>query len=410
MDLHNFFIELVAILLTARLLGEWAARSGMPSVLGEILAGVILGPSLLGYLQVHDTIRLLAAIGVILLLFEVGLESDMHQLAKAGLKSAAVAVVGVVAPFLLAFLLCRWGFGLPMLPSLFVGGTLTATSIGITVRVLEDLKRHRCPEARIVLGAAVIDDILGVILLTMLFDFTREGAVKLSNTLEVAGLIALFLLFSPMAAKLFARGVKKLDTDGRTTGVIPVTIMSVLLFFAWAAHEIGAPELLGGFAAGLALSRQFFLPLGALLRAEPQFADRVESQISPIASLFKPIFFVMVGLSLNLREVDVTSPSFWSITLLLTAIAFIGKMASGWILFRDRPLTRIAVGLAMVPRGEVGLIFCEVGREMHLLGPNEHTSLVMVIALTTLLPPAIMRGFYARYGKRLDEALKSPAA
>lgn len=402
MNPHDFFLQLMIVLLGARVFGEVAARLKWPSVIGEILVGVVLGPSMLGYLKPDATIQLLAAIGVILLLFEVGLESDMTRLAKAGLKSTLVAFVGVTAPFLLGYAVSRWGFGLGSLASMFIGGTLTATSIGITVRVLEDLNRHRSPESQIVLGAAVIDDILGVVILAVLFDFTRSGTVSFLNTLEVVGFIALFLLLSPVAAKIFGRLVKRLDATGRVPGIIPTTIVSILLFFAWTAHEIGAPELLGGFAAGLALSRQFFLPLGAMLHADPVFAHRVEDQMKPVVALFKPIFFVMVGLSLDLKAIDVTSGSFWMLLAALTFTGIVGKMLSGAVLVKERPLARAAVGLAMVPRGEVGLIFAEVGRESGALDAGAHAALVAVIALTTLLPPFLMRQFYARYGDRLD--------
>lgn len=404
MEAHHFFLQLLIMLMTARVLGELAARFKIPSVIGEMSAGILLGPSLLGWLEPGETIRLLAAIGIILLLFEVGLETDMQRLVRTGAKSFMVALTGFVLPFLLGYGVSAWVFGLATLPALFIGGTLTATSIGITVRVLADLKRQQSHEAQIVLGAAVIDDILGVILLALLYDFSRSGSVDLGNTGKVTLFIALFLVLSPVAAKLIARVIKRFDDRSEIPGLIPTTMVSILLLFAWIAHGVGAPELLGGFAAGLALSRQFFLPLAAFLRADHDFAHRIETQMRPIVHLFTPIFFVMVGLSLNLRAVDWGSPLIWGLSLSLLAAAFVGKIASGFLVARENIWTRFAIGLAMVPRGEVGLIFAELGRTSGILNDTVYAALIIVIALTTLLPPFLLRGFYGVAGERLVAA------
>ncbi len=401
MSAHDLFLQLVIILLGARLCAEIALRLNVPGVLGEIVAGIVLGPSVLGILEINEMVRLLAALGIVLLLFEAGLEADLHRLMKAGLQSSMVAVLGVALPCLFGFLAMKGLFGGTTLGALFVGGTLTATSIGITVRVLEDLKRRHGPESQIVLGAAVLDDIIGVVLLALLFDFTHKGTINFLRTIEVMVLIVAFLLLSPVAAKTLGRMLRALDARNGIPGLIPTMIMSLLLAFAWAAHKVGAPEMLGGFAAGLALSRQFFLPFGAFLRADPEFAHRVESQMQPIVQLFKPIFFVMVGLSLNLRAIDWASPRFWALTAALGVLAFAGKLLCGAPLVRQPWALRWAVGLAMVPRGEVGLIFAEVGRQSGHLAPETHAALVLVIALTTLLPPLLMRPYYRRFGSRI---------
>jgi Kef-type K+ transport system membrane component KefB len=164
----DFFLILLIILFTARIFAELAARSKAPSVIGELLAGVVLGPSLLGWVEPIEAVKLMAEIGIILLLFEVGLGTDPKQLVRAGPKSVVVALVGFRLPLLLGFGIGYWGFGLSLLVSLFVGGTLTATSIGITARVLTDLKRHHAPEGQIILRAAILDDVIGVVLLALL--------------------------------------------------------------------------------------------------------------------------------------------------------------------------------------------------------------------------------------------------
>lgn len=400
MEAHTFFLILLGILLTARLFGELAARLQAPPVIGELFAGILLGPSLLGWVEPTDVIVLLAEIGIILLLFEVGLETDIRRLVRTGTKSLVVAAAGFTLPFLFGFGISRWGLGLDLLPSLFIGGTLTATSIGITVRVLADLGRHTAAEGQIVLGAAVLDDVLGVVLLALLYEFVIGGGVSLANAGKVLLFIAVFFALATPTAKLLSLIIHRFDTSSDIPGLIPTTIVALVLFFAWLAHAVGAPELLGGFAAGLALSRRFFLPFGISIRTDADFANRVEQQMKPIIHLFTPIFFVMVGLSLNLREIDWGSPFIWIFSLSLVVVAIAGKLAGAWLI-RESWYTRWAIGMAMVPRGEVGLIFAELGRVSEIFSNEVYAGMVIVIALTTLLPPFVMKWYYGRFGSRL---------
>jgi Kef-type K+ transport system membrane component KefB len=396
METHVFFLHLVIILLTARVLAEVAVRLQAPSVIGELLAGVVLGPSLLGWIEPENALTLMAEIGVILLLFEVGLETDVGRLLRTGAKSLLVALAGFVLPLLFGFMLAFQVFGLPLLVALFIGGTLTATSIGITVRVLSDLHRQHSAEGQVVLGAAVLDDVLGVVLLAVLYEFSRGGGINLATAGKVLLFVGTFFVLAPAVAKLIAVLIKRFEKVSEIPGMIPTTIVSLVLFFAWLAHVVGAPELLGGFAAGLALSRRFFLPLGVALHSDPAFAHRIENRMTPIVHLFTPIFFVMVGLSLNLRDVAWGSPFVWAFSLALFVAAVVGKMI-GPFLLREDPLSRIAIGMAMTPRGEVGLIFAELGRVNGIYDNEIYAALVMVIALTTLLPPFALKWFYARY-------------
>jgi len=398
MDTHTFFLYLLIILLTARALAEIAFKLKLPSVIGELTAGVLLGPSLLGWLEPSLAIKLMAEIGIILLLFEVGLETDLKRLTRTGAKSVLVALAGFVLPLLFGFLLSYWLFELSLLVSLFVGGALTATSIGITVRVLADLKRQQSREGQIALGAAVLDDIMGVILLALLFEFSTSGGISFSNASKVLIFVAAFFVLAPLAAKLMSLVVKRFDDLSGIPGLIPTTIVSLVLFFAWLAHAVGAPELLGGFAAGLALSRRFFLPFGIALHADPSFAERIEKQMRPIIQLFTPIFFVYVGLSLNLREIDWSSPFIWSFSLSLLVLALTGKLL-GALFIKETWSTRFLVGMAMMPRGEVGLVFAELGRVSEIFNNEVYAAMVIVIALTTLLPPFMMKCYLSRYGK-----------
>jgi Kef-type K+ transport system membrane component KefB len=399
MEAHTFLIQLVLILFSARVVGEIAAYFEIPSVIGELTAGIIIGPSVLGLIEISPPIQLLAQIGIILLLFEVGLETDVGRLTSSGFEALIVAIGGVLIPFGLGFFLSYYLFDFTLLASLFIASTLTATSIGITLRVLRDLKKQNSHESQIIIGAAVLDDIIGIVLLSMLYEFSLSGGVNVWNAGKVLLFIILFFILSPLAAKCVSLTIKKWDEMSVIPGLLPTTIVSLILLFAWIAHALGAPELLGGFAAGLALSRQFFFPFAAFLNQSQEFSHRVEKQMKPIVHLFTPIFFVAIGLSLDLKSVNWESPFIWILTSSLFIVAAIGKLLSGFLLTGQSMLTKLVVGMAMVPRGEVGLIFANVGLTAGVLQKDVYASLILVIALTTLLAPFCLRYFY---GMKVD--------
>jgi Kef-type K+ transport system membrane component KefB len=399
MDTHILLIHIAAILITARLFAEIASYLNIPRVIGELCAGIILGPSILGFITPTEPIQLLAEIGIILLLFNVGLETDLQRLMKAGGKSFTLALVGFVTPFVLGFGICYYTFGLPMLVSLFVGGTLTATSIGITVRILADLGRESSQEGQIVLGAAVLDDLMGVILLAILYEFSVSGAVSIPVTGRILILVVLFFAIAPIIAKLLSYLIQRVHAVSQSPGLIPTALISLVLMFAAIAHVAGMPELLGGFAAGIALSRRFFLPLGISLKFDESFSRQIKGQLQPIIELFTPIFFVTVGLSLDLSAVDWSSAFIWIFSLVITAVAIVSKLAGG-LLIPVNHYARVAIGMAMVPRGEVGLIFAELGRVAGIFDNDVYAAIVIVIAYTTLLSPFWIKSYYRVYGKK----------
>jgi Kef-type K+ transport system membrane component KefB len=220
---------LFLILVSARILGELFAKVGIPSVLGELSAGILLGVSGFGIIEVNDVLKVLAEIGIILLLFEVGLETDIKRLKKAGSKAIVVAIFGVVFPFVASILAGIYLFDLSMPISLFIGGTLTATSIGITLRVLRDIHKEQSGIAQIVIGAAVIDDIIGVIILVFVYDFAVKQEISLTNTLNVTAFIFLFLLLAPASANLLSVIIRKFDYHKNVSGFIPTIIISLIL-------------------------------------------------------------------------------------------------------------------------------------------------------------------------------------
>jgi Kef-type K+ transport system membrane component KefB len=399
-DVHTLLLILLLILLAGRLFAELATRLKAPSVIGELLAGVVLGPSLLGWIEPLESVRLLAEIGIILLLFDVGLGTDIKRLTRSGWASLIVAAGGFIGPFVLGTLLGYSVFGLTLLESLFIGGTLTATSIGVTVRVLQDLRTQHNIEGHTVLGAAVLDDILGVVLLAVLYEFATGGGVSIVSLAKILLFLAAFFAVAPITAKLISLIIRRVEGTSEIPGIIPVMIVSLVLFFAWLAKEIGAPELLGGFAAGLALSRRFFLPLGVALRTDPGFGNRIQEQMRPFVYLFTPFFFVTVGLSLNMRDIDWGSPFIWTFSAAVLAVAVVGKFVGALLLLRPM-CSRVAIGVAMLPRGEVGLVFAELGRSSNVFDNEIYAGMIIVIAFTTLAAPFILKGVYARCGQQL---------
>lgn len=394
MEVHNFFLILFLILISARILGEIFARMGIPSVLGELSAGLLLGVSGLGIIEVNDVLKVLAEIGILLLLFEIGLDTDIQRLKEAGGKSIVVALFGAVFPFLVSAIVSYYLFGLTLVVSLFVGGTLTATSIGITMRVLKDLQKEQTDIAQIVIGAAVIDDILGVIILVFIYDYAITQELNLSNTLNTTVFILLFLLLAPIFANYISVLLKKFDEHKKIPGLIPTVIISLVSLFAYLSHLFGAPEILGSFAAGIALSRRFILPFGMGLRNDTVFLEKVKNAIRPIAQMFTPIFFVMVGLSMNLRVIDFSSIEFWFLVFVFLSIAVFGKYLGAFLLRKTSALKKALIGISMIPRGEVGLIFAEVGRLNGVLDNAIYAVLIFVIIVTTVVPPFLLKWLF----------------
>jgi Kef-type K+ transport system membrane component KefB len=397
----HIVLWLAIILLSAQVGGDVAARLGQPAVLGELLVGVVLGNvSLAGVawlepLKTDPTIDLFARIGVLLLLFEVGLESTVSQMLSVGLSSVVVAVLGVVAPFGLG-----WAAGAWLLPEAgpyvhaFLGATLCATSVGITARVLKDLGRSRSGEARVILGAAVVDDVLGLVILavvTGLIAGVGTGAVfsywdvltpLLKATAFLAGALAVGVLLSRrlffLASKLRARGV------------LLALGLSFCFLLSWLANAIGLAAIVGAFAAGLVLEDTHYR----------EFVGRgergLEELIHPISSFLAPVFFVLMGMHTDLRSLS--RPEVLGLGGALIIAAIIGKQACSLGVL-GRGVDRLTVGIGMIPRGEVGLIFANIGLGLRvdgqpvIQGATFSAVILMVIVTTMITPPALKWSF-----------------
>lgn len=394
MQIHEFFLALFLILIVARFLSELFAKFGIPSVLGELLAGVLLGSSVFGVITPNEVLKILAEIGIILLLFEVGLETDFKRLKDAGLKSFIVAILGVFLPLISGFVTAYYLFDLSFNIALFIGGTLTATSIGITLRVLKDIHMEQTNIAQIVIGAAVIDDIIGIILLVFIYDFSMTHEVSFYHTFSVSAMVVSFLILAPILAKLLSFMIHKYHARMIVPGYLPTIIIALILLFSYLSHLVGAPAILGSFAAGVALSRRFFLPFGTALGSNEQLLNDVKTNMTPIIQIFTPIFFVMVGLSMDLRVIDFSSWTFWLLSISFSVIAFLSKFAGAFFIFQKCIKNNAIIGVSMIPRGEVGLIFAEMGRVNGVLPNDIYAMLIFVIVMTTVIPPFILKRYF----------------
>jgi Kef-type K+ transport system membrane component KefB len=388
---------LVVILLAAKLGGDLATRVGQPAVLGELVFGVLLGNlPLLGYtgLQaIHDDpfIDMFARVGVLVLLFEVGLESTVGQMLKVGLSSLLVATLGVIAPFALG-----WGVGAWLLPGhsayvhAFLGATLTATSVGITARVLKDLGRSQSNEARVILGAAVIDDVLGLVILAVVTGIItaadRGGTLAAGDIAAILGKAGGFLIGALALGIVLARRVFRVAARLRSTGVLLAVGLAFCFLFSWLASQIGLAPIVGAFAAGLVLEEFHYRT----------FVDRgehgLEELVAPISSFLVPIFFVLMGMRTDLRSF--AQPGVLGLAAALTLAAILGKQVCALGVLGGK-IDRLTVGIGMVPRGEVGLIFANIGLTLSIAGERVidgatfSAVVVMVIVTTMVTPPAL---------------------
>lgn len=395
-------VGIALILVVARLGGELFERIKQPSVLGELIGGIVLGNLvLLGIdriepLKTDAVLAALAQIGVILLLFEVGLETKLAEMREVGWSSLMVAAAGVIAPFFLG-----WGVAAYFLPTesrlvhIFVGTVLCATSVGITARVLRDLHKLSTREARIILGAAVIDDVIGLLILAVVVGVVAAGNAGIQfSLLALAWIAAKALIFFVIAFVVghylvppVFRGAGRLKTHG----VLLVLAIAFCFCLSWLAARVGLAPIVGAFAAGLVLEEIHFKPF--LKRGERNLSEL----LSPVTSIFVPVFFILMGMKVDLRAF--ANRAILGFAFLLTIAAIIGKQVCS-LAVAERGLNRFAIGLGMIPRGEVGLIVAGIGATLMLpdaAGVNQPVintatfgAVVIMVFVTTLVtPPAL---------------------
>ena len=394
LSIPSLLLTVAAMLVAAKLLGELAERIGQPAVLGELLAGVVLGGSLLGVVPgegaAADVVHVLAQLGVVLLLFEIGLETDLKEMFRVGPASLSVASVGVVLPFALGF--AFWAYAPHAAGSatnlttsaIFVGATLTATSVGITARVLSDLGQMHTREARIIIGAAVIDDVIGLVILSVVSGMAAGASVSPLGILRISAVAVGFLVIAVLVGQFVVPRLFDVVVRMRVRYVLLVFAFSFALGLSALASLAGSALIIGAFAAGLILS------------GTNQF-DTIEREIRPVASIFTPIFFVNVGASVNLRLLDPTregAGGLLGVAATLTVLAIIGKIAAGWAA-PWVPFRRLVVGVGMVPRGEVGLIFADIGRRAGILNEAVFGAILLTVMATTFVAPPALKALFA---------------
>ncbi len=413
--LTGVLLTLVVIYLASKLGAEVSKRLDFPPVLGELVSGVLVGMSALHlvvfpengmessdsfimstlqwingltpdalnsvFQSQSEVISVLAEIGVIILLFEIGLESDLRQLKEVGSQATIVACVGVAVPFAAGTAGLMLLFHVAAIPAIFAGAALTATSIGITSKVLSELGRLKSTEGQIIVGAAVIDDVLGIIVLAVVASLAKTGEVDVANVIYLIVSATAFLLGSILLGgvfnKTFVAIVEKLKTRGNI--VIPAFIFA--FFMAFLGNVIHLEAILGAFAAGLVLD-------------ETDARNELDALVKPIADLLVPIFFVTVGARADLGVLNPIVPENREglvIALFLIAVAIAGKLVTGWVVFGQPGINRLAIGIGMIPRGEVGLVFAGIGSASGLLNKPLEAAIIIMVILTTFLAPPLLR-------------------
>lgn len=423
--LTGVLLALVVIYLASKLGGELSKRLDFPPVLGELVGGVIVGISALHLLvfpesgaQASDSllmtilqwvtgdlspeaansvfnsqsevISVLAELGVIILLFEIGLESDLRQLKEVGYQATIVACVGVVVPFAAGTAGLMLFFNVAAIPAIFAGAALTATSIGITSKVLSELGRLKSKEGQIIVGAAVIDDVLGIIVLAVVASLAKTGEVDVLNVIYLIVSASVFLVGSILLGKFFNKSFVAIADKLQTRGQLVIPAFTFAFLMAFLANAIHLEAILGAFAAGLVLD-------------ETDKRKELDQQVIPIADILVPVFFVTVGARADLSVLNPAIPENREglvIAIFLIVVAIIGKVVTGWAVFGQPQINRLAIGIGMVPRGEVGLVFAGIGSASGVLSKPLEAAIIIMVILTTFLAPPLLR---VAFGNQTEE-------
>ena len=431
--LAGVLLSLVVVYLASKLGGELSKSVDLPPVLGELVGGVVVGVSALhllvfpeGGAQATDSLLMtglqlignlspdaaqeifatqsevlsvLAELGVIILLFEIGLESDLRELQKVGYQAAVVAVVGVAAPFLAGTAGLMFFFGTPAIPAIFAGAALTATSIGITSKVLSEIGHLKSKEGQIIVGAAVIDDVLGIIVLAVVASLAKTGEVDVTNVIYLIISASAFLLGAIFLGKFFNHSFVTVAEKLQTRGKLVIPAFTFAFLMAFLANAIHLEAILGAFAAGLVLD-------------ETDKRKELDQQVIPIADILVPIFFVTVGAKADLGVLNPVVPENREglvIAAFLIVVAIVGKVITGWTVFGKEKVNNLAIGVGMIPRGEVGLVFAGIGSASGVLSkPLEAAIIIMVILTTFIAPPFLRLAFGKQEVEDVEESATKP--
>ncbi len=413
--LAGVLLSLVIIYFASKIGGELCSRINLPAVLGELVGGVIIGVSALNFLvfpeggllaedsviihflewtanltpgtaevtfdSISEVISVLSELGVIILLFEIGLESDLKELIKVGPSAAIVAVAGVVTPFSLGTAGLVYLFNIPLIPAVFAGAALTATSIGITAKVLAEIGKLGSKEGQIIIGAAVLDDILGIIVLAVVGTLVKTGEVQVGQIIYLIISAASFLIGAILIGRIISPWLISMVKQMKTRGDILIVGLIFAFSLAYIANIIQLEAILGAFAAGLIL-------------AETEKRKELEEQIIPVADFFVPIFFVCVGAKTDLGVLNPAIPSNREgliIASFLIVVAIVGKVVAGFSVWGQENINKLAIGVGMIPRGEVGLVFAGVGAASGALSTSTEAAIIVMVIMTTFIAPPLLK-------------------
>ncbi len=413
--LTGILLSLVIIYLGSKIGAEVAKRLDFPPVLGELVAGVIVGVSALHLVIFPDSglavadsgimavlqsiyqltpaaavsvfesqgeiISVLAELGVIVLLFEIGLESDLRQLKEVGVQAVVVACVGVAAPFAAGTVGLMAIFHVAAIPAIFAGAALTATSIGITSKVLSELGQLQSKEGQIIVGAAVIDDVLGIIVLAVVASLAKTGEIDVSNVIYLIISATVFLVGSILLGSVFDRVFSTVVETLKTRGNVVIPAFIFAYFMAFVSNAIHLEAILGAFAAGLVLD-------------DADIRNELDELVKPVADLLVPIFFVTVGARADLSVLNPAIPANRDgllIAVFLIIVAIVGKLVTGWVVFSQPGINRLAIGVGMIPRGEVGLVFAGIGSASGAIAKPLEVAIIVMVIITTFLAPPFLR-------------------
>ena len=404
----------LVLFIAARLMAELMVRLSLPAILGELLAGVLIGVSGLHFLLPPETgaqinrhllelvsflssvppaqvqelynenfsgLQQVSLLGLYALLFLTGLESDLDELMAVGVQATTVAVTGVVLPFALGTLGLYYFFHLPLFLAIFAGAAMTATSIGITASVFGELGYLKTREGQIVIGAAVLDDILGIVILAVVVALAGGDALSAGPILRLLGAAVVFVAVALFLSRTAAPAFDWLIDNLRAPGEVPVAAFVVLSLCCFGAQAIGLEAALGAFAAGLILSAS-------------RHTEALQETVKPLVALFATVFFVLIGTGMDLSVLNPLDPANREglvVAVFLLVVAIIGKVAAGWGYLSSQPTDRLMVGLGMLPRGEVGLIFLGLGTQAGLLTPALEAGILLMVIGTTFLAPLLLR-------------------
>lgn len=372
----QFILYLLLILLFTKVAGHLSVRLGQPAVLGKLIAGIVLGPAVLGWVQNDSLIHDMSEIGVLLLMFIAGLETDLDQLRRNWKPAVAVAVGGIILP-----LVCGFGigeaFGFSVHEGWFLGVVLSATSVSITVQVLRDMNKLNTREGSTILGAAVLDDVLVVVLLAVMMSVFGMGGQEMSLGLLV-GKKLIFFVGAVLGGWLVVPWMMKILAPLKVTEAVITAALIICFGFAYFADMLGMAGIIGAFAAGIAI-------------AQTDYKHDVEEKVEPIAySIFVPVFFVSIGLNVSFEGVGQQL----GFVVALTLIALVTKLIGGGIGARLTGFdnrSSLAIGSGMISRGEVALIIAAAGLQTGLLAQQYFTSVIIAVILTTLAAPPILK-------------------